>query len=133
MTFGADLIAGFPTETEAHFADSLGLVEECGLTWLHVFPYSARQGTPAARMPQLAGPVRKQRAARLRAAGEQAVAALPRLPRRARRTQCWSRKPGFGRTEGFAEVRLDPALPEGSIAARTITGVAGGHLLAEAA
>ena len=53
ITFGADLIAGFPTETEAHFADSLALVEECGLTWLHVFPYSAREGTPAARMPQL--------------------------------------------------------------------------------
>lgn len=132
MTFGADLIAGFPTETEAHFADSLGLVEECGLTWLHVFPYSARQGTPAARMPQLAGPVRKQRAARLRAAGEQAVAAYL-ASRVGREERILIEKPGFGRTEGFAEVRLDPALPEGSIAPRTITGVAGGHLLAEAA
>jgi threonylcarbamoyladenosine tRNA methylthiotransferase MtaB len=51
--FGADLIAGFPTETEAMFENSLRLVEECGLTWLHVFPFSARKGTPAARMPQI--------------------------------------------------------------------------------
>ena len=55
MTFGADIIAGFPTETEAMFENSLRLVEECGLTWLHVFPYSPRSGTPAARMPQVDG------------------------------------------------------------------------------
>ena len=55
MIFGADIIAGFPTETEAMFENSLGLVEECGLTFLHVFPYSPRKGTPAARMPQVRG------------------------------------------------------------------------------
>ncbi len=55
MTFGADIIAGFPTETEAHFENSLALVRECNLTWLHVFPYSVRNGTPAARMPQVNG------------------------------------------------------------------------------
>ena len=55
MTFGADIIAGFPTETEAHFANSLKLVDDCQLTWLHVFPYSAREGTPAARMPAVNG------------------------------------------------------------------------------
>ena len=74
MTFGADIIAGFPTETDAHFENSLKLVEECGLTWLHVFPYSARQGTPAAKMPAVSGPVIKARAAKLRAAGEKRVA-----------------------------------------------------------
>ena len=127
ITFGADLIAGFPTETDEHFADSLALVEECGLTWLHVFPYSAREGTPAARMPQLPGPVRKDRAARLRAAGEQAVGHY--LTSRVGQTErILIEKPGQGRTEGFAPVRTDPALAEGTIAACTITGVAGQHL-----
>ena len=60
LVFGADLIAGFPTETEAMFANSLSLVDECGLTFLHVFPYSAREGTPAARMPQIAWRDRRQ-------------------------------------------------------------------------
>ena len=74
MTFGADIIAGFPTETEAHFENSLKLVEDCGLTFLHVFPFSPRPGTPAARMPQVKGPAIKERAARLRAAGDAALA-----------------------------------------------------------
>ncbi|MDE3122322.1 MAG: tRNA (N(6)-L-threonylcarbamoyladenosine(37)-C(2))-methylthiotransferase MtaB, partial [Paracoccaceae bacterium] len=65
IVFGADIIAGFPTETEAHFESSLKLVEDCGLTFLHVFPYSRRQGTPAARMPQVPGPAIRERAARL--------------------------------------------------------------------
>jgi threonylcarbamoyladenosine tRNA methylthiotransferase MtaB len=73
IALGADLIAGFPTETEAMFERSLELVEECGLTFLHVFPYSPRPGTPAARMPQVAGQVIKERAKRLRAAGEAAL------------------------------------------------------------
>ena len=73
MTFGADIIAGFPTETEAHFENSLKLVEDCGLTFLHVFPFSPRHGTPAARMPQVKGPAMKERAARLRAAGDAAL------------------------------------------------------------
>jgi threonylcarbamoyladenosine tRNA methylthiotransferase MtaB len=73
IVFGADIIAGFPTETDAMFSRSLALVEECGLTFLHVFPYSPRPGTPAARMPQVAGPVIKERAKRLRAAGEAAL------------------------------------------------------------
>ena len=73
IAFGADIIAGFPTETEEMFARSLDLVEECGLTFLHVFPYSPRPGTPAARMPQVAGDVIKERAKRLRAAGEAAL------------------------------------------------------------
>lgn len=73
IVFGADIIAGFPTETEEMFSRSLDLVEECGLTFLHVFPYSPRPGTPAARMPQVAGPAIKERAKRLRAAGEAAL------------------------------------------------------------
>ena len=73
ITFGADLIAGFPTETETMFENTLRLVDECGLTFLHVFPYSARPGTPAARMPQLNGALVKERAARLRTKGDQAL------------------------------------------------------------
>jgi len=73
IAFGADIIAGFPTETEEMFARSKDLVEACGLTFLHVFPYSPRPGTPAARMPQVSGEVIKQRAKRLRATGEAAL------------------------------------------------------------
>ncbi|WP_308911601.1 tRNA (N(6)-L-threonylcarbamoyladenosine(37)-C(2))-methylthiotransferase MtaB [Pseudokordiimonas caeni] len=77
MVFGADIIAGFPTETEGMFENSLKLVDECNLTWLHVFPYSEREGTPAARIPdQVPKQIRKDRAARLRAAGEKKVAEL---------------------------------------------------------
>ncbi|HVJ34242.1 MAG TPA: tRNA (N(6)-L-threonylcarbamoyladenosine(37)-C(2))-methylthiotransferase MtaB [Terriglobia bacterium] len=74
IVFGADFIAGFPTETEAMFANTVDIVEACGITYLHVFPYSARQGTPAARMPQLPGDIRRDRAARLRVAGQAAQA-----------------------------------------------------------
>jgi threonylcarbamoyladenosine tRNA methylthiotransferase MtaB len=73
IALGADIIAGFPTETDAMFEGSLDLVEQCGLTFLHVFPYSPRPGTPAARMPQVAGPEIRERARRLRAAGESAL------------------------------------------------------------
>ncbi|MEE8295192.1 MAG: tRNA (N(6)-L-threonylcarbamoyladenosine(37)-C(2))-methylthiotransferase MtaB [Sphingomonadales bacterium] len=72
MVFGADFITGFPTETEAMFQKTLDLVDECGLNFLHVFPYSARRGTPAAKMPQILGNIRKERAARLRAKGDEA-------------------------------------------------------------
>jgi threonylcarbamoyladenosine tRNA methylthiotransferase MtaB len=73
IALGADIIAGFPTETDEMFARSLDLIEQCGLTFLHVFPYSPRPGTPAARMPQVAGGVIKERAKRLRRAGEAAL------------------------------------------------------------
>ena len=78
MVYGADIIAGFPTETDAMFENSLKMVEECDLTWLHVFPYSEREGTPAAKMPGVPKAVRKERAAALRALGEQQVAKLMR-------------------------------------------------------
>ncbi|HWT99130.1 MAG TPA: hypothetical protein VN229_15990, partial [Terriglobales bacterium] len=73
IVFGADIIAGFPTETEAMFVNSLDLVERCGITYLHVFPYSARERTPAAKMPQVPGDIRRDRAARLRTLGEGAL------------------------------------------------------------
>ena len=129
MVFGADIIAGFPTETEAMFEQSLRLVDDCGLTFLHVFPFSARKGTPAARMPQVRGPVIKERAARLRAAGDVALAGhlagqvgrrLPVLMEGAR----------MGRTEGFAEVDFGSDQPEGRIVEAVVLGMQGGRLLA---
>lgn len=121
MTFGADIIAGFPTETEAHFANSLKLVEECHLTWLHVFPYSPRDGTPAARMPPVDGRAIKDRAARLRDAGARAVdrhlnAQVGRVH------NVLMEAPGMGRTEQFTEVHFDTLQPVGEIVRVTIAG-----------
>jgi threonylcarbamoyladenosine tRNA methylthiotransferase MtaB len=129
IAFGADLIAGFPTETEAMFDRSLDLVGECGLTHLHVFPFSPRSGTPAARMPQLPGAVIKERAARLRAQG---VLALRRhldaevgITRRV-----LTESEAMGRTGQFTPVTLSqPGLP-GQIIDVTIRGHDGRHLLA---
>jgi threonylcarbamoyladenosine tRNA methylthiotransferase MtaB len=132
MVFGADIIAGFPTETEAMFENSLRLVEDCGLTWLHVFPFSARQGTPAARMPQVDGAVARARAARLRAAGAARVAAhLAAM--QGRQVRLLMERPDLGRTEGFAQTRLNAAAAPGAIVAAQITGHEGDLLLAEAA
>ncbi|MFD1627764.1 tRNA (N(6)-L-threonylcarbamoyladenosine(37)-C(2))-methylthiotransferase MtaB [Azospirillum griseum] len=125
--FGADFIAGFPTETEEMFANTLKMVEDCGLTWLHVFPFSPRPGTPAARMPQIDGGVRKERAARLRAVGAQAEArTLASLV--GRTASVLIEKDDLGRTEHFAEIRLGVTLPPGSVVRATITGVADGAL-----
>ena len=104
--FGADLIAGFPTETEAMFANTLRIVEECDLTFLHVFPFSPRRGTPATRMPQVPREVVKARAARLRQAGDAALARRLAAEVGTRRSALVER-PGFGRTEHFAPVALD--------------------------
>ena len=114
MTFGADIIAGFPTETEAHFENSLDLVRECNLTWLHVFPYSVRNGTPAARMPQVNGRDIKDRAARLRAAGEAKV--LQHLKAQVGHMHnVLLENPNMGRTQQFAEVIFAKPQPEGKI------------------
>ncbi len=129
ITFGADIIAGFPTETEAHFENSLRLVGECGLTWLHVFPYSPRKGTPAARMPQVDGRTIKDRAARLREAGRAAVAAHLAAQRGAIH-QVLMENPRMGRTEQFAEVILDSDQPVGQIVTVQIAGQAGNQLVA---
>ncbi|MEM7722525.1 MAG: tRNA (N(6)-L-threonylcarbamoyladenosine(37)-C(2))-methylthiotransferase MtaB [Pseudomonadota bacterium] len=127
MTFGADIIAGFPTETEDHFANSLKLVTECDLTWLHVFPYSPRQGTPAARMPQVDGRVIKDRAKRLRDAGAAQVQA--HLSGQVGQThRILMEHPRKGRTEQFTEVTFDTDQPEGQIVSATITGQDGRQL-----
>ena len=128
VVFGADLIAGFPTETEAAFARTLALVADCGLTWLHVFPFSPREGTPAARMPQVAPAVARERAARLRAEGAARVAAHLAAEVGAERMLLME-KPDFGRTEGFAPVRLTGARSNpGAILRARVTGVAGAKL-----
>ena len=127
MVYGADIIAGFPTETEAMFENSLKLVEECGLTWLHVFPFSARKGTPAARMPQVEKAVAKARAARLRAAGDAARDAY--LAAQVGTTQkILMEKPRMGRTESFAEVLFGEDKPVGEIISAHIFGCEEGRL-----
>ncbi len=132
MVYGADIIAGFPTETEAMFENSLRLVEECGLTWLHVFPYSPRAGTPAARMPQVMPADAKERAGRLRAAGAEKVEAhLAGMV--GRRVELLMERPDLGRTEGFAPTRIAGEAAPGSLVAARITGRDGGGLVAELA
>lgn len=122
MTFGADIIAGFPTETDQMFENALALVEDCDLTWLHVFPYSARPGTPAARMPAVNGGVIKQRAARLRAAGEAQVQA--HLQAQVGKTHhILMESPRMGRTAQFAEVHFGQDQPVGDIVTATVQGV----------
>lgn len=122
IVFGADLIAGFPTETDEAFGNTLRLVEDCGLTWLHVFPYSPRPGTPAARMPQVHGGVRRARAQALREAGDRAL--LRTLEGMVGGTATvLVEKENLGRTEHFAEIRLDSALKPGSLVRARITGV----------
>lgn len=121
MTFGADVIAGFPTETEDMFANSLALVRDCDLTWLHVFPYSARPGTPAARMPAVNGAAIKDRAARLRAAGDAQVST--HLAAQIGRTHhILMESPRMGRTEQFTEVTFATDQPESQIVTARITG-----------
>lgn len=128
MTFGADIIAGFPTETEAHFENSLKLVQDCDLTWLHVFPYSPRPGTPAARMPAVNGTDIKARAARLRAAGEAQV--QKHLSAQIGRTHhILMESPTMGRTEQFTEVVFAVPQSEGSIVTAVITGQSGHQLM----
>jgi len=129
IAFGADIIAGFPTETEAAFENSLRLVGECGLTFLHVFPYSRRKGTPAARMPQVAGGAIRERAARLREAGEAAL-------RRHLEAQVGqvaavlTEGPRLGRTPQFAEVAFARDMPEGAVVEARLTGHDGARLTA---
>ena len=112
VAFGADLIAGFPTETEDMFQRSLDLVAECDLTWLHVFPFSPRPGTPAARMPQLPKAERRDRATRLRQAGEDAAAAFLRT-RVGHAADVLIEQDGRGRTEHYAPIRVQAALGAG--------------------
>ena len=128
VVFGADLIAGFPTETEAMFEQSLSIVDDCDLTHLHVFPFSARPGTPAARMPQLDRGIVKERAQRLRAKGAAALAAHLAAEQGATRRVLVERN-GRGRTEHFTEASIDAGTP-GAIVAARITGRSGNALIA---
>ena len=130
IVFGADIIAGFPTETEEMFANSLKLVEECGLTFLHVFPFSARKGTPAARMPRVQGADIKARAARLRAAGQEALERHLQAEIGAERL-ILTEGPRLGRTEYFTEVSFETDQPEGSLMRVRITGHDGTRLLGQ--
>ena len=130
VAIGADLIAGFPTETEAMFTNTLALIADCDIVHAHIFPYSEREGTPAARMPQLPVPVRRERAARLREAA-------------AVRRGSWLRsqvgtvqdvlveRGGGGHTPGFAAVRIVGEV--GQIVRANLTGIDGDKLIAEAA
>ncbi len=129
MTFGADIIAGFPTETEAMFESTMRMVDECDLTWLHVFPYSPRPGTPAARMPQVDGRAIRDRSERLRAVGRIAVethlkAQVGRIHR------ILMESPTVGRTEQFAQVELSVPGLKGTIVEEGIKGVRANRLTA---
>jgi threonylcarbamoyladenosine tRNA methylthiotransferase MtaB len=129
VVFGGDIIAGFPTETEDMFARSLDLIDECGLTHLHVFPFSARPGTPAARMPQLPRDVIKERARRLRAKGEAALRKhLDGEVGMQRRVL--TEAGGIGRTEQFTPVKLSAPAVRGLMLDLTVAGHDGRQLIA---
>jgi threonylcarbamoyladenosine tRNA methylthiotransferase MtaB len=129
MVFGADLIAGFPTETEAMFKNSLSLVDDCGLTFLHVFPYSAREGTPAARMPQVHGAIVTRRAGELR---EKGVAALKRHLEgaRGRHIEVLMETGAIGRSADFTPVRLEAEEGPGTLVEAIVAGDDGAALIA---
>jgi len=128
MTFGADIIAGFPTETDAHFENSMRLVRDCDLTWLHVFPYSPRTGTPAARMPQVNGKTIKSRAAELRRIGQDQV--TKHLSQQIGKTHhILMENPNMGRTEQFTEVHFETPQTTGAIVSADITAHTTTHLI----
>jgi threonylcarbamoyladenosine tRNA methylthiotransferase MtaB len=128
VALGADLIAGFPTETEEMFARSLHLIAECGLAFVHVFPYSPRPETPAARMPQLSAGIIKERAARLRAAGEAGLAA-DLGSRIGSETDVLIERPGMGRATFYTAVSFGAPAVEGAIRRMRIVGTSGRSLI----
>ena len=130
IVFGADLIAGFPTETDEHFENTLRLVDECGLTYLHVFPFSPRKGTPAARMPQVSRSAVKERAARLRSLGS-AVLARYLDGQRGALVDVLTERPNAGRTAQFAEIRLSGEAPVGAMIRARVEGHDGQRLAGE--
>jgi threonylcarbamoyladenosine tRNA methylthiotransferase MtaB len=137
IAFGADIIAGFPTETDEMFTNSLNLISEAALPFLHIFPYSEREGTPAARMPQVPVALRKERAAQLRMAGDLQLEQF--MSKHVGQTaRVIMEKEDFGRSEHFTTVQFNrpasiPAQPVGSIVTATITGIDGKNLVGEAA
>jgi threonylcarbamoyladenosine tRNA methylthiotransferase MtaB len=128
LALGADIIAGFPTETEEMFAQSLAIVDEIGLTHLHVFPYSVRPGTPAARMPQVHGTTIKERAARLRQKGAEAMAAF-RSARVGTIANVLVEQDDTGHCEHYLPIRLDQPASAGSIQRVRLTGQDQTHLI----
>lgn len=130
VVFGADLIAGFPTETEEMFANTLRLVDDCELTYLHVFPFSPRKGTPAARMPQVDRPIVKERAARLRAKSDSVIATYL-AARHGSNVELLMENGDVGRTPQFAEVKLATPQPAGAIVHAQVTGHDGRRLTAD--
>jgi len=131
IAFGADLIAGFPTESAADFAELLSLVEAAGLTFLHIFPYSPRPGTPAARMPQLPVPLRRERAALLRQAGRRQVQRFLES-RLGHEEDVLMERHGRGHTAHFAPVRMAEAPPPGTLLRGRAQAIADDSLLVEA-
>ncbi|MCP5381495.1 MAG: tRNA (N(6)-L-threonylcarbamoyladenosine(37)-C(2))-methylthiotransferase MtaB [Kordiimonadaceae bacterium] len=136
VVFGADIIAGFPTETEEMFENSMALVEDCNLTYLHVFPYSEREGTPAAKMPQLDRTIRKERAARLRKLGEAKVdeylkKSIGNLVNILIEKNVKSENAAIGHTEHFAPAKITGSHTVGHIAKAIVTGYQDGLLNAE--
>jgi len=132
IVFGADIIAGFPTETDEMFANSLALVDDCGLTYLHVFPFSARPGTPAERMPQLEKSIIKERAALLRQKGEARLDQFLASEIGATR-QVLIETEAMGRTEHFAQVKFESRMAPGAIVTAQVTGRGVSHLEARLA
>ena len=128
VALGADLIAGFPTETEDMFRRSLDLIAECGLPFVHVFPYSVRPDTPAARMPQLPAQIIKERAARLRAAGA-AVLAEELRSRVGSESDVLIERPGIGRAEFHAVVRFTAPSDTGSVRRMRLIDIDGSSLV----
>ena len=128
VTFGADIIAGFPTESDEHFENSIRLVAECGLTWLHIFPYSKREGTPAARMPQIDGRIIKSRAELLRSLGKK-VRSKHLKEQIGRKHKVLMESSVLGRTEQFAEVLFASPKQEGSIVDATISDASNSQLM----
>jgi len=124
IVFGADVIAGFPTETEEMFKNTCDLVESCKMTWLHVFPYSARKGTPAARMPQVPSAIRKERANILRSIGDKAAkdhhASLV-----GQRVSALIENGGIGCTPQFAKVKISCDAPVGCVVDVLCSGAEG--------
>ncbi len=131
VAIGADLIAGFPTETDAMFTETLAFIEEAAIPYLHVFPYSERPGTPAARMPAVPVPLRRERAARLREAGQREAARF-HAGQVGTTAELLAEADGRGRTEHFAPARLAFA-PPGALVRARVTGSDGAGLVLEAA
>jgi threonylcarbamoyladenosine tRNA methylthiotransferase MtaB len=130
IVFGADLIAGFPTETEKMFGNSLRLVDDCNLTHLHVFPFSPRAGTPAARMPQIARQLVKERASKLRDKGKTALARYLRA-QVGTEVELLIERPTVGRTAGYAEMELETSTSPGTLRRARINASNGRRLQGE--